>query len=118
MAHISTRVPGGWTIWATVFVPLAFAALLVAHLFDFVSFLVMMSRHGLAAEANPIVVLLAQEIGLPGLTLVKVAAVLFGGAVFVLLAPRRRRLATALILYGICAGMVGGLTNVATIYSY
>jgi hypothetical protein len=108
----------GWDNPGKVFVPIGFALLLAAHLFDFVSFLVMTRLHGLEAEANPIVVVLFQEVGLPGLTLVKLAAVLFGGAVFVLLAPRRRRLATALIIYGIAAGMFGGLTNVATIYAY
>jgi hypothetical protein len=101
-----------------VYVPVAFALLLLAHAFDWVSFVVMTRLHGLAAEANPIVVLLAQEVGLPGLTVVKLAAVVFGGAVFVLLAPQRRRLAAALIIYGIAAGMVGGLSNVATIYAY
>jgi hypothetical protein len=101
-----------------VFVPFSLAILMAAHLFDLLSFLVMTELHGMEAEANPIVVLLHQEMGLPGLTLVKLAAVVFGGAVFVFLAPQRRRLATAVILYGIAAGMVGGLSNVATIYAY
>jgi predicted alpha/beta hydrolase len=101
-----------------VFVPLAFALLVAAHLFDLASFVVMTDMHGLGAEANPIVVFLHQEIGLPGLTVLKVAAVAFGGTVFALIAPHRRRLATAVIVYGIAAGMVGGLSNVATIYAY
>lgn len=101
-----------------MFVPVAFAVLLIAHLFDWASFVVMTSLHGLEAEANPIVVFLAQEVGLPGLTVVKLAVVVFGGAVFAVLAPQRRRLATALIIYGIAAGLVGGVSNVATIYAF
>lgn len=100
-------------------VPLFFLALIAAHLFDLVSFMVMTERHGLAAEANPVVVLLAQEIGLAGLTVAKIASVLIGGSVFVMLAHgRRRKLAMAVVLFGVAAGLVGGLTNVATIYAY
>lgn len=61
---------------------IAFAALAAAHLFDFVSFIVMTGRHGLAAELNPIVVALAEGYGLPGLTVAKIAAVLLLGSVF------------------------------------
>jgi hypothetical protein len=45
------------------------------HLFHFASFVVMTSRHGLAAELDPVVVALAEGFGLPGLTLAKVASV-------------------------------------------
>jgi hypothetical protein len=101
-----------------VFVPVALAILVAAQLFDLLSFMVMTGLHGMGAEANPIVVLLHQELGLPGLTIVKLGVVVFGGAVFVLLAPERRRLAMTVIIYGIAAGMIGGLSNVATIYAY
>jgi hypothetical protein len=101
-----------------VFVPVSLAILLAAQLFDLLSFMVMTRLHGMGAEANPIVVLLHQELGLPGLTIVKLGVVLFGGAVFVMLAPKRRRLAMTVIFYGIAAGMIGGLSNVATIYAY
>ena len=53
----------------------AFLILGSAHFFDYASFLVMTSRHGLMAEYNPLVVALAQLLGLLGLTLVKVASV-------------------------------------------
>jgi hypothetical protein len=103
---------------AIVFIPVALALLAAAHLFDLVSFVVMTNMHGLAAEANPIVVLLAQEVGLPGLTVAKIAAVAFGGAVFVVLAPHRRKLAAAVVIYGILVGFVGGFSNVLTIYAW
>lgn len=99
--------------------PVFFLALIAAHLFDLVSFVVMTERHGMAAEANPIVVMLAEQIGIGGLTVAKIASVLVGGSVFVMLAHgRRRRLAVGVVLFGVAAGMVGGLSNVATIYAY
>ena len=47
----------------------------------------MVDKHGLAAEANPIVVLLAEQAGLPGLTIAKVATVAFAAMLMVLIAP-------------------------------
>lgn len=95
--------------------PVFFLALIAAHLFDLVSFVVMTERHGMAAEANPIVVMLEEQIGLAGLTVAKIASVLIGGSIFVMLARNRRRLAIGVVLFGVCAGMVGGLSNLATI---
>lgn len=94
-------------------ISLVFLAL--AQLFDYVSFLVMVDRHGLAAEANPIVVLLAQETGLPGLTLAKVLTVAFAALLMTLIAPRRRGLAIGLLVFGIGAGLLGGVSNIATL---
>ena len=42
----------------------------------------MIERHGLDAELNPIVVALADNVGLIGLTLVKVGAVAFLGGLW------------------------------------
>jgi hypothetical protein len=91
------------------------AVLGLAQLFDYASFLLMIDRHGLAAEANPIVVHLAEEVGLPGLTLAKVLIVGFTALLMVALAPRRRRLAMGLLMFGVAAGLVGGFSNLATI---
>ena len=92
----------------------ALAALAAAHLFDLASFVVMTGRHGLAAELNPIVVMLAEGFGLPGLTIAKIASVVFLGAVFVVLSPKRRRLATSVLVIGIAAGLLGGISNIAS----
>ncbi len=92
----------------------AIAALAAAHLFDFGSFLIMTSRHGLAAEFNPLVVALAQSVGLPGLTLAKIGAVVLLGAVVVIIAPKRRKLATSVLVIGIATGLLGGISNVAS----
>lgn len=95
--------------------PAALVVLAVAHLFDWASFLIMIARHGLAAEANPIVVTLVEEVGLPGVTLAKLATVIFAAGLAVLIAPSRRRMAMVLLSFGVAAGMVGGLSNVATL---
>jgi hypothetical protein len=89
--------------------------LVLAHAFDYVTFLAMMSKHGLAAELNPVVIGLAQSYGLPGLTIVKVASVVFLAAVVVLAAPQRRRIAVVLVTVGITAGLFGGISNIASI---
>jgi hypothetical protein len=94
---------------------IALAVLALAHLFDYASFLMMVDRHGLGAEANPIVVRLAEEMGLPGLTLAKVATVAFAAILMVVIAPRRRRLAMALLTFGVAAGVLGGFSNIASL---
>ena len=90
----------------------ALALLALAHLFDYTSFLVLMARHGLAAEANPIVVLLAQEVGLPGLTVAKVISVAVAALLVMVIASWRRRVAVAVLVFGVGAGLVGGFSNI------
>jgi hypothetical protein len=97
-------------------VPMAALSLLaMAHVFDFVTFLVMTSRHGLAAELNPVVVVVAQNWGLPGLTLAKVGSVLFLSVAIVLLGRTHlRRWAMVLLIVGTALGVFGVLTNIAS----
>ncbi len=94
---------------------IALGMLAVAQLFDYVSFMVMIDRHGLAAELNPIVVALANNVGLIGLTLVKAGAVIFLAFAVLLLMPRRRHVAIAVLTVGVVLGVVGGVSNVMTI---
>ena len=93
---------------------LAFSVLALAHFFDYATFLILVGRHGLAAEANPIVVRIAQTAGIPGLTLAKVATVGFAFTLMLLIAPKRRKLAAGLLVFGVAAGLVGGLSNIAS----
>ena len=64
----------------------SFVALGLAHFFDYASFLVMIDRHGMAAEANPVVVVLADAVGLPGLTVAKVVTVAFAALLMTVIA--------------------------------
>ena len=95
--------------------PAALVVLALAHVFDWASFLIMIARHGLAAEANPIVVTLVEETGVPGVTLAKLATVVFAAGLAVLIAPKRRRMAMVLLSFGVAAGLVGGMSNIATL---
>ena len=98
----------------TVSQALAIGVLAIAHFFDWATFLVMMSRHGLEAEANPIVVRIAEAAGIPGLTLAKIATVALASGLMLLIAPRRPKLAYALLGFGVLAGLVGGFSNIAS----
>jgi hypothetical protein len=97
-----------------VFVAVAIGALVLAHLFDLLSFVEMIGRHGLDAELNPLVVYLHGIVGVPGLAMAKAISVGIGASVFVILAPHRRRLAMSVLLFGVGAGLLGGVSNVAT----
>lgn len=92
-----------------------FGLLLMAHAFDYFTFLWMTNRHGLSAEANPIVVAMATNFGLPGLTLAKLGSVLFlAGVAVLLMRTRHRRAAQGLLVIGVIAGVMGGLSNIAS----
>jgi hypothetical protein len=93
----------------------ALVVLALAQLFDYVSFMVMIERHGLAAELNPIVVVLHDNVGLVGLTVVKAAAVVFLASTATLLMPRRPNVAFGVLLVGIVLGVIGGMSNVVTL---
>lgn len=100
-----------------VFTPLLTAV--VAQFFDFGTFVVMVDRHGLGAEGNPIVAAIAASVGVEGLAVMKSALILFVAAVALLLArpPRsvgRERMAAATVGLAILAGVFGGLTNALT----
>lgn len=89
--------------------------LVVLQAADFGTFLVMIARHGLEAEINPVVVALVSQHGLALLTLGKVLAVLVVVATFVVLARSRPKLAGATLAAGILMGALGTVSNLATI---
>lgn len=89
--------------------------LAIAHFFDYATFLVLVARHSIAAEANPVVVSIARSTGLPGLTLAKLMTVVLASSLTLVLWPRYPRLAMALLFFGVAAGLFGGLTNVASL---
>ena len=96
----------------------AVVALLAAQGFDFVSFLAMVAQHGVRAEANPIVVELAQATGLPGVTIAKVAIIVLTASTTAIVSRQSRRLAVAVLFAGIAGGVVGGLSNVLTLTAW
>jgi hypothetical protein len=94
------------------------AALLAAQLFDFGTFTLMVERHGIVAEMNPLVAQGFVAFGLPILVVVKLALVVLLGSIVVLLAregPSRqtvRGLAASITILAVIGGMVGGISNV------
>jgi hypothetical protein len=98
--------------------PLAAATAALAQVLDLGTFVAMVQRHGLGAEANPLVSGLVGDYGLPVAAIVKVALLAFVIALAVVLDRRDRRfegaLAVVVIGVAIAAGLVGGASNVAT----
>jgi uncharacterized membrane protein len=86
-----------------------------AHLADYLTFLVMILRHGLAAEANPIVVMIAENHGLALLTTAKAAAVLLVVCTVIIVGRRNPRLAAVTLGIGILTGGFATLSNLLTI---
>jgi hypothetical protein len=89
--------------------------LIIAHIADYSTFVVMVARHGLGKEMNPIVALLAEDWGMPLLTVAKFATVLFVAATFLIVGRSRPKLAGAVLAFGIFIGGLGAFSNVATI---
>jgi hypothetical protein len=94
------------------------ATLLAAQLFDFGTFVLMVGRHGIAAEVNPLVAHGFEAHGLWILALAKMAVIVLVGAIIALLgrddSPRRvnRGMATAIALLAVGGGLAGGISNV------
>lgn len=98
-----------------MFQVIGIALLAVAQAFDFVSFLAMIvSRGGIEVEANPIVRDIAQATYLPGITIVKVATVVMVASAVVIIGRHHRKAAAMLLVFGVLAGLAGGLSNIAS----
>ena len=89
--------------------------LILAHIADYSTFVIMVARHGLDAEANPLVATLHAEWGLALLTVAKFATVLFVAATFLIVGRTRPRLGAMVLAFGIFIGGLGAISNIATI---
>jgi hypothetical protein len=89
--------------------------LIAAHMADYLTFLVMVARHGLSSEANPIVASLVQDHGLMVLTLAKTAAVLLVASTFLVVGRTRPRIAAGVLAVGVVMGGIGAISNAATL---
>lgn len=93
----------------------AIGVLALAQAFDYLTFLLMTARHGLGAEMNPFVVRIAMELGLAGLTFAKIVFVCFAALAAVVIARRQKRMGMAVLALGVVVGLVGGMSNIATL---
>jgi hypothetical protein len=100
-------------------VRLRLATILAAQLFDFGTFTIMIARHGIAGEANPIVAQGFVAFGLPIVVIGKVALIVLCGSLQVVLlrsvgsGRASWRLATLVALLAVAAGLAGGISNLA-----
>jgi hypothetical protein len=98
---------------------LRLAAVLAAQLFDYGTFTLMVERHGIRAEANPIVAHGFLMYGLPMVALAKLALVVLLGSVIVVLGQERPgraaapRLAAFVTILAVAGGLLGGISNVS-----
>lgn len=99
---------------------LRIAALVAAQMFDYGTFTLMVERHGIRAELNPIVASGFAAFGLPIIALAKLALVVLIGSIIVILAHDQRasrgttRIAASVTVIAVVAGLVGGISNIVT----
>ena len=88
--------------------------LIIAHVADYATFVVMVGRGGLGTEMNPLVATIAEDWGLALLTVAKFATVLLVAATFLIVGRSRPRLATGVLAFGVFIGGLGTMSNIAT----
>ena len=95
------------------------ASVVAAQLFDYGTFSMMVGRHGIGAELNPIVAQGFEAFGLPFLAVSKLVLMALVGSIVVVIASRSAdrpalpALATAVSVVAVVAGLVGGISNTA-----
>ncbi len=97
--------------------PFRLASLAAAQLFDFGTFTVMIGRHGIAAEANPLIAQGFAAFGIPLLAMTKLALIVLLASIVVILARDRPGrwplpgLAALVTVLAVVGGLVGGISN-------
>lgn len=89
--------------------------LIMAHAADYAAFLVMVARHGITSELDPIVAQIAEEHGLALLTVAKFAAVLLVATTFLIIGQTRPKVAASVLAVGIVVGGFGAYSNALSI---
>ena len=94
--------------------------LALAQAFDFATFQTMVQVRGVSAEANPLVQGMFLSLGTPAVVAAKVALVVLIGALAIAAAVRGGKGTWAAVgglpvALGIAAGLIGGITNTATL---
>jgi Domain of unknown function (DUF5658) len=99
-------------------VPFRLASVLAAQLFDFGTFTIMVARHGIVSEANPLVAQGFSAFGMPMVALMKIVLVVLLTSIIIILARERSvarshpAMAALITVLAVAAGLVGGISNV------
>jgi len=111
--------PGADAPNEALILPFRVLAVTAAQLFDFATFTIMVERHGIAAEVNPLVAHSFLGFGMPMVALLKVLLIVLLGSIIVVLDPRNRPagrfargIAAAIAVLAVVAGLFGGISNV------
>jgi hypothetical protein len=97
------------------------ASVVAAQMFDLGTFSLMVHRHGIDAELNPIVAQGFEGFGMPLVAVAKGVLVVLVGSIVVLLArdrplrPAAPKLAAMITVLAVFGGLLGGISNVLTI---
>jgi hypothetical protein len=98
--------------------PFRLVSVLVAQLFDFATFTIMVGVHGIGTELNPLVAQGFATFGMPMLVLMKIALVVLLTSTIVVLSQDRRAgrsvldLAALITVLAVAGGLIGGISNV------
>jgi hypothetical protein len=87
----------------------------IAQAGDLLTFMRMIALRGPAAEANPIVVHILLNVGLPALVLLKVGLVAMVAVTFVLVVKRHQRVAAFVATLATVVGLIGAASNILAI---
>jgi hypothetical protein len=100
------------------------ASVLAAQLLDMATFAIMVGRHGIIAEVNPLVAQGFEGFGMPMVVLMKIALVVLVSSIITVLSRRNTPaggthargaapdLVQVVTLVAVLAGLVGGISNV------
>jgi hypothetical protein len=88
--------------------------LILAHMADYGTFMVMIVRNGIGMELNPIVATIAEDHGLALLTVAKFATVLLVATTFLIVSRTRPKVAASVLGIGVAVGSLGALSNIAS----
>ena len=89
--------------------------LILAHMADYATFVVMVVRNGIGTELNPIVATIAEDHGLALLTVAKFATVLLVAATFLIVGRTRPKVAAGVLAVGVLVGGLGAISNLISI---
>ena len=100
---------------------LRLATLSLAQALDLATFSLMVARHGATAEANPLVSDMFDSFGMPAVVFAKAALIVLIGALCIAASARGNRGVWSMVgglplALAIAAGIIGGITNTATLF--